>query len=571
MRRRNGIVKISKDPRVKKLLDAAEKGNVAAVKRLLDEGADPNAMLEDRLDNALMIAIYYRQVEVIRALGGGGKADFNGGFPHTPLTLGVRTQNPELIRALVEGGAKVNHPNSSGQTALHIAVQEGWIEAAAELVRLGADPNLVPKKKKYDTVTNYSPLEYAAMEGNKKLVDVLLLAPGVKPDERLGALMLCGAAIRGNLGEVKRLVEQEGVDVNARDARDATPLKNAALGGRTKVVRYLLDHGADVNRPGGKKSDGNSPLIEAAMAGNVEIVRMLVEAGADVGYEASGYDVDYDALAAAKTARQKKVVDYLLDLQMQRGGGSGGSGGGGGKKKGKGGGKPSTPRGVTTFDTNDAMLLVAAPVADVSKAFAERIGAKTRRENVLGDEVKLTQRCYAVWKLIDSPWTNVMKLHCRDFKHWPSAADAAALSKSLKTRALYVANSDTGGVTQYALFESGKAVEVFDYGSSGDADNAKAATERFAKYYGIDMSAIPGGVQAAEGKAFASSQRTVDVRKITNDLDFVNDYVKQQDAFIPFGSEISFGEAGEMMELTLEDLGPDDVERLDYVAVSGSR
>ena len=50
---------ISKDPRVKKLVEAAEKGNVAAVKRLLDEGADPNAVPEDGTENALWQAIYY--------------------------------------------------------------------------------------------------------------------------------------------------------------------------------------------------------------------------------------------------------------------------------------------------------------------------------------------------------------------------------------------------------------------------------------------------------------------------------------------------------------------------------
>ena len=550
-------MKFTKDPQVKKLLDAAEKGDVASVKRLIEQGADPSAYDEDRIENALTIAIYYRQVGVIRALAG-TRADFNGGFPHTPLTIGVRTKNPELVRSLVEGGAKVNHPNSSGETALLIAVQDGDPETVAELVRLGADPNLVPKKKKYDTVTNYSPLEYAAMEGNKRVIDALLTAPGVKRDKRLAGLMLNGAAIRGKLAEVKRLVEQDGADVNARDARGDTPLINAAMAGEGKIVRYLLDRGADVNLPAANK--GNSPLIQAVMSGKLEIVRMLVEAGADLEY--SHGDFKGGALGAAQETRQRKLAEYLLEVQEQRGGGGGG--GGGGKKK--AGAIPSTPRGVTTFDTNDAMILVAAPVADVSAAFAARIGAKTRRENVLGEEVKLTQRCYAVWKLIDSPWTNVMKLHCRDFKHWPNAADAAALSKSLKTRAIYVGNSDTGGVTQYALYENGKAVEVFDYGSSGDADTPKAAAERFAKWYGIDASTIPGGVQAAQGKAFASAQRTVDVKRIKNDLDFVNDFVTQQDALVLFGSEIGFGEAGEMMELTLEDVGEGDIERLDFIA-----
>ena len=548
-------MKFTRDPRVKKLLDAAEKGNVAAVRRLLEEGADPNAILEDRMENALTIAIYYRQADVIRAMAG-SKADFNGGWPHTPLSLGVRTQNLDLIRALVEAGADVDKPNSSGQSALQIAVQEGWVEVAAELVRLGADPNLVPQKKKHETVSNYSPMQWAAMEGNKKMLAALKsAAPGAKTDKKLLATQLCGAAAAGDLAEVKRLVEKEDVGVDARDARDATPLVSAAAAGKAKVVRFLLDRGADVNLVGGKRSDGHSPLIAAALSGNVDVVRLLVEAGADPHYAPPQFP-DYDALAMAKEARQKKVVEYLLAVQKQRGGRG---------RKTDARAKRPTPRGVTTFDTNDAMLLVAAPVADVSKAFATRIGAKKRKENVLGEDVKLTGRCYVVWKLLDSPWTNVMKVRCANFKHWPDVADAAALSKSLKTRALYVANSDTGGCTRYALFDHGEPVEVFDYSSGADGTDAASAVARYAKIFGADLTPL-ANVSVGDGKFFASTSRKLDVVRIKNDLDFVDDYVKRQEAFVPFGFDDEWGEAGETAELTLEGLGPDDVERLDFIA-----
>jgi hypothetical protein len=69
-----------------------------------------------------------------------------------------------------------------------------------------------------------------------------------------------------------------------------------------------------------------------------------------------------------------------------------------------------------------------------------------------------------------------------------------------------------------------------------------------------------------KGMVFASSVRKLDVAKIKNDLDFVNDYVSSQDAYI-FLAVADWGEAGERIELTLEGLGPDDIERLDYVAV----
>src|SRR5688572_30823764 len=100
-------IKISSDPRVKKLVAAAGKGDVGAVKRLLDEGADPNAIPENEMETAVWAAIFQGQVGVLRAMVG-SKADFNGGWPHTPLTVAARTTDLDLIRALVDGGAEVN-------------------------------------------------------------------------------------------------------------------------------------------------------------------------------------------------------------------------------------------------------------------------------------------------------------------------------------------------------------------------------------------------------------------------------------------------------------------------------
>ena len=81
-----------------------------------------------------------------------------------------------------------------------------------------------------------------------------------------------------------------------------TPLINAVMAGESKIVRYLLDRGADVNLPAGPAGKkGNSPLIQAVMSGKLEVVRMLVEAGADLDY--SHRDFKGGALAAAKEMR----------------------------------------------------------------------------------------------------------------------------------------------------------------------------------------------------------------------------------------------------------------------------
>ena len=46
---------------------------------------------------------------------------------------------------------------------------------------------------------------------------------------------------------VKELVEDQHVDVNGYDYDRRTPLHLASASGRTEVVQYLLDQGAEVN------------------------------------------------------------------------------------------------------------------------------------------------------------------------------------------------------------------------------------------------------------------------------------------------------------------------------------
>ncbi len=59
---------------------------------------------------------------------------------------------------------------------------------------------------------------------------------------------------------------------------ERTALSRAAELGETAMVRALLEHGADPDRPGVRNE---APLIKAAHAGHVDVVRILLENGAD--------------------------------------------------------------------------------------------------------------------------------------------------------------------------------------------------------------------------------------------------------------------------------------------------
>lgn len=81
----------------------------------------------------------------------------------------------------------------------------------------------------------------------------------------------------GSLEHVKYL-SNPGV-INEPGAKGYTPLHYAASGNEPEIVKYLLEHGADVD---GCQSSGPSPLIKALFEQNYEIVDILLNWKANV-------------------------------------------------------------------------------------------------------------------------------------------------------------------------------------------------------------------------------------------------------------------------------------------------
>jgi len=86
---------------------------------------------------------------------------------------------------------------------------------------------------------------------------------------------------------------------------ESTPLIAAAHEGRSDVVRFLLDQGADVNAVSG----GWNALVAAAHQGHVKTVGLLLDRGADVNAAPDGRS----ALAAAAHQGQLDVVKLLVE------------------------------------------------------------------------------------------------------------------------------------------------------------------------------------------------------------------------------------------------------------------
>jgi ankyrin repeat protein len=125
---------------------------------------------------------------------------------------------------------------------------------------------------------------YTYHGGDEKIVKDIL-DKGVNPNQEYnGKIPLVEASGHGHTKIVKMLIDY-GADVNLSDNSDLdsnTPLTSAACYGKIDVVRLLLDSGADPNLA---SSDDFTPLVCACANGEIDVAKVLLEYGADVNHE----------------------------------------------------------------------------------------------------------------------------------------------------------------------------------------------------------------------------------------------------------------------------------------------
>ncbi|MGD9715245.1 MAG: ankyrin repeat domain-containing protein [Thermomicrobiales bacterium] len=125
------------------------------------------------------------------------------------------------------------------------------------------------------------------------------------------------AALKGNLRAIQILIEL-GLDINRPEHPPSHelhepegPIVGAATHGHIDIVRWMLDHGAQVNFEfkGLKRC---VPLVCAATNGHLDIVKLLVERGADI--HATGGWANVTPITQAALYGKQDVYDYLYSL-----------------------------------------------------------------------------------------------------------------------------------------------------------------------------------------------------------------------------------------------------------------
>ncbi len=301
--------------RAEPIHDAAREGDVAEVRRLLEQ--EPKLVnLEETAKSGGVTPLHHaaengHQAVVELLLASGADIEARGSYG-TALELAILNSHRDVAELLLKKGARLNIFTASGL---------GKTNEIERLLR--ADKTLI----KAVDLDERNALHWAAYTGQKAVTE-LLLARGAKVDQQatnscwgLTGTPLHYAARKGRK-EVAELLVTHGADVNARDDREETPLHVAAYNKKLAVAEVLVAHGADVNACANR--DGNcplgrfrpanfaplppaliTPLHMAVEQDAIDLVKLLLSSKADVNAKEFG---DVTPLHQAKS----KAVAELL-------------------------------------------------------------------------------------------------------------------------------------------------------------------------------------------------------------------------------------------------------------------
>jgi ankyrin repeat protein len=338
------------------LMTAAAVGTLDAVKVLLDRGAVIDARDKNFEQTALMVAVRENHPDVVKLLldrgavvnvktragatppwvlpnsvpgFGHGIGIIRGGLPDrgvrapipgslSPLMYAARDGRLDSAQLLVAAGADVNLANADDITPLIMAITNNHVPVARFLIEHGADINAVDWYGR-------TPL-WAAVETRNMDVDNATFENSIDraPFLDLIGLLLDKGANPNSRTKESPPIRKQFLRVTGTlawvDFTGQTPFVTAALAGDVRVMRLLLDHGAD---PKIQTYAGTSALMAAAgvnwqfsqtydegPAALLEAVKLCYDLGLDVNAVNS---MGLTALHGAANRGSDDIIKFLVE------------------------------------------------------------------------------------------------------------------------------------------------------------------------------------------------------------------------------------------------------------------
>lgn len=180
---------------------------------------------------------------------------------------------------------------------------------------------------------NPNDIDFSQRSGSKNEIEEKSLK------ENTGEEELLEAAEDGDIEKIKKLLNEQDVDIDCTDSNGDTPLARAVMESHIDIVRILLEYNADINLSEevgslvalaacnsdwdivkllvsnhadiNRMYEGLTALHYAAKKGNAELVEFLLENGADINCQENEKDGP-TALHLANKFNKKEVIHVLL-------------------------------------------------------------------------------------------------------------------------------------------------------------------------------------------------------------------------------------------------------------------
>jgi ankyrin repeat protein len=327
-RRRHRLSDRTDDP----LFMAAIGGHADVVNLLLDHGVEDWHEMKGRPCTALSAAIQTGRLDIVRAMLKHERIRFTNGSAisgiirpqssglnqglHYAASLGHKDilrelahklTDAEMLRYAARAGdesllsdamARLTSIEEEGKTADHpralqSAAMGGHLSIVKKLLASGADPNLISGHS--------MALDASVHGGNLDIARTLIEAGSNVDNDRPRPLLTAMSAGRRDFmelfvshgadtyacllsavrsGEFRNfnILLELGADIHRRDpGSDISLLQAAAFGGSVNIIRYLLNHGLEL-----EGATQTHPLTEAIRCGHVPAAKFLLSRGANV-------------------------------------------------------------------------------------------------------------------------------------------------------------------------------------------------------------------------------------------------------------------------------------------------
>ncbi len=194
---------------------AIQKNDIAALRQYLKQGGSANAMDASGQHSLLHAAISQRKAEAaLILLSAGAKAEAPAAHGKNLLMLAAGMGDAQVIKALLQKGAKPMHQSGNGATALHDAIWENKVDAVNALLPAYKNINFSPSGRQ-----NGFPIEMAISRRREAIVAAFVKA-GFRADKApVAQAPLLLLALEVNSLPIFQALLEAGANPDAKNAK----------------------------------------------------------------------------------------------------------------------------------------------------------------------------------------------------------------------------------------------------------------------------------------------------------------------------------------------------------------